>query len=102
MIYVIRAITDARQVHDQRVFISGQIGLLPHNLTLPSPPSLALETALACQHVDRVTKALKMNSGGGWEGHVQLTVYWLQKYDDLYSVREAVGSLVRSCKYSEL
>ncbi|KAI0089326.1 hypothetical protein BDY19DRAFT_1041644 [Irpex rosettiformis] len=80
-------------VHDQRVFISGQIGLLPHTLTLPTPQSLALETALACQHVDRVIRALKSNSGGGWEGYIQLAVYWLQDHDAIGPVHEAVKNL---------
>ena len=31
---------------DDRVFISGQIGLIPSSLTLPAPQSLALEAAL--------------------------------------------------------
>lgn len=55
---------------------------------------MALETALACQHVDRVTKALKTNSGGGWEGHVQLALYWIQNFADLPRVRAAVKNLV--------
>ncbi|KAI0682865.1 hypothetical protein BC835DRAFT_1409526 [Cytidiella melzeri] len=80
-------------LHDQRVFISGQIGLIPHNLALPSPQSLSLETALACQHVNRVTNALKANSGGGWTGHVQLAVYWLQNFNDAVPVREAVKDM---------
>ena len=76
------------------MFISGQIGLLPYNLTLPTPQNLPLETALACQHVERISRALQTNSGGGWEGHVQLAVYWLQNYDDVAVVREAVKDLV--------
>lgn len=62
---------------DEHVFISGQIGMIPRCLSLSSPPSLAMETALACQHVARVTEALKSNSGGGWFGHTQAALYWL-------------------------
>ncbi|KAG1759806.1 hypothetical protein EDD22DRAFT_848950 [Suillus occidentalis] len=54
------------------VFVSGQIGLLPPSLTLPSPPSFALETALVFQHTDRVIRAA--NTAGG---HVLLALYWL-------------------------
>ena len=82
------------------MFISGQIGLLPHNLPLSTPQNLPLETALACQHVERISRALKTNSGGGWEGHVQLAVYWLQNYDDVAVVREAIKDLV--CMFKAL
>ncbi|KAG2156182.1 hypothetical protein DEU56DRAFT_906354 [Suillus clintonianus] len=66
------------------VFISGQIGLLPPSLTLPSPPSLALETALVFQHTDRVIRAA--NSTGG---HVLLSLYWLVNEDDVKHIRRA-------------
>ena len=39
---------------DDRVFISGQIGLIPSSLTLPAPQSLALEAALGRQVVVKV------------------------------------------------
>ena len=82
------------------MFISGQIGLLPRSLELPSPPSLALETALACQHVRRITEALKNNSGGGWQGHTQLALYWLQNFADLRHVKPAVADLVSCARYA--
>ncbi|KAI0832334.1 hypothetical protein BC628DRAFT_1406822 [Trametes gibbosa] len=74
---------------DEHVFISGQIGLIPSNLTLPSPRSLALEAALSFQHVHRVVDALKNNSGGGWAGHCQSILYWLVSADDVPPVRAA-------------
>ncbi|KAI0723210.1 hypothetical protein C8Q76DRAFT_614876 [Earliella scabrosa] len=74
---------------DDRVFISGQIGLIPSSLTLPAPQSLALEAALAFQHVHRVVDALKNNSGGGWTGHMQAIVYWLAHTGDVPPVRAA-------------
>ncbi|EPT03708.1 hypothetical protein FOMPIDRAFT_49117 [Fomitopsis schrenkii] len=75
-------------VHE-RIFISGQIGLIPSSLTLPSPLSLALETALSFQHVHRVTTALQNNSGGGWEAHQQGVLYWLGNTEDVTCVRKA-------------
>ncbi|KAH9938240.1 uncharacterized protein B0H18DRAFT_1080984 [Fomitopsis serialis] len=78
-------------VADERIFISGQIGLLPSSLTLPSPQSLALETALSLQHVQRVTHALQNNTGGGWDGHQQGVLYWLANASDVSSVRTASG-----------
>jgi diphthine-ammonia ligase len=67
----------------ERVFISGQIGLIPSELVIPSPRSFSSEFALASQHVARVTTALQENSGGGWDGHSQLTINWLVDSDDL-------------------
>ena len=66
----------------ERVFISGQIGLIPNELVIPSPRSFSTEFALASQHVARVTNALQGNSGGGWDGHSQLTIYWLVDLGD--------------------
>ncbi|KDR83614.1 hypothetical protein GALMADRAFT_235897 [Galerina marginata CBS 339.88] len=71
----------------ERVFISGQIGLLPSQLALPSPRSLATELGLASQHVARVTSALRDYSGGGWEGYTQLALYWMTQLDDLVHVK---------------
>ncbi|KAF8914026.1 hypothetical protein CPB84DRAFT_1758186 [Gymnopilus junonius] len=71
----------------ERVFISGQIGLIPSTLALPHPQSLAMELSLASQHVSRVTSALKANSGGGWKDHTQLAIYWLTESRDLAHVK---------------
>lgn len=72
----------------EHVFISGQIGLIPSSLSLPSPPSLATETALAFQHVDRVKTAVQTTSGG-WKGFTQLALYWLVDPKDSPRVAEA-------------
>ncbi|GJE84099.1 diphthine--ammonia ligase [Phanerochaete sordida] len=85
--------SQAVTIQDQRIFVSGQIGLLPSTLALPEPRSLATETALACQHAARVVQALQSNSGGGWDGHVQLALYWMVSFDDLPHVRDAVRDL---------
>ncbi|KIM90928.1 hypothetical protein PILCRDRAFT_811423 [Piloderma croceum F 1598] len=74
---------------NDRILISGQIGLIPSCLTLPSPPSLAIETALSFQHVERVTNALKTNTGGGWNGYAQAVLYWLAKSSDIIHVKQA-------------
>ncbi|KAJ7638968.1 hypothetical protein FB45DRAFT_417505 [Roridomyces roridus] len=71
---------------DERIFVSGQIGLIPSSLLLPSPQSLALETALCTQHVIRVTDALS-TSTGGWTGHTQIALYWLSNQSDLENVK---------------
>ncbi|KAJ7276529.1 hypothetical protein B0H12DRAFT_1085801 [Mycena haematopus] len=71
---------------DEQVFISGQIGLIPASLSLPSPQSSALEAALSLQHVERVTRAISTNTGG-WTGHTQLALYWLVNIFHLSAVR---------------
>ena len=69
------------------MFISGQIGLIPSSLALPSPRSLGLETALSLQHVSRVTDAVSSTSGGGWTGYTQLALYWIAEASDLPDVK---------------
>ncbi|KIY49326.1 adenine nucleotide alpha hydrolases-like protein [Fistulina hepatica ATCC 64428] len=76
-------------VEDERIFISGQIGLFPPSLTLPEPPSIDLETALSFQHADRIVDALKSNTGGHWRDHMQLAVQWLTNADDIPKVQKA-------------
>ncbi|KAH9977937.1 hypothetical protein BGW80DRAFT_1435618 [Lactifluus volemus] len=72
---------------DERVFVSGQIGLIPCSLTMPSPQSLSTEIPLVSQHADRIVKALSNHAGGGWDGHAQLILYWLtQQHHISYAV----------------
>ena len=63
-------------VVDEYMFISGQIGLIPANLSLPSPQDPATETALVFQHAERVADAVRKSSGQ-WKGHARLAIYWL-------------------------
>ncbi|TFY65643.1 hypothetical protein EVG20_g5452 [Dentipellis fragilis] len=74
---------------DDRIFVSGQIGLIPSSLALPAPPSLAMEAALASQHADRVVQALKTNPGGGWDGYLQGLIYWLVNPGDITHLKKA-------------
>ncbi|KAL1755302.1 hypothetical protein FB107DRAFT_275021 [Schizophyllum commune] len=74
---------------DERVFVSGQIGLIPASLALPSPASLATETSLAFQHAERIVEAVQSNNGGGWTGQVQSAVYWLAEGADARYVNAA-------------
>ncbi|KAI0776109.1 hypothetical protein BD413DRAFT_649402 [Trametes elegans] len=85
-------------VADERVFISGQIGLIPSTLTLPTPRSLATEAALAFQHVHRVLVALRTNSGGGWAGHCQAAVYWLTSARAVAPVRDASAGFAEDAR----
>ncbi|KAI9512204.1 hypothetical protein F5148DRAFT_1164787 [Russula earlei] len=61
-------------VVDERIFVSGQIGLVPSSLTIPSPPqSLATEIPLVSQHSERILQALSTTS----DAHAQLILYWV-------------------------
>ncbi|KAG1755567.1 hypothetical protein EDB19DRAFT_1661988 [Suillus lakei] len=61
---------------------------------LPSPPSLALETALVFQHTDRVICAAN-NMGG----HILLSLYWLvDKADETPALFLVVASLPRGAR----
>jgi len=82
-------------VVDERVFVSGQIGLVPCSLTIPSPQSLATEIPLASQHANRIVKALTNNAGGGWDGHAQLILYWLTQERHISYAAAAAQTLDR-------
>lgn len=60
---------------DEHTFISSQIGLIPANLSLPSPQVLVTETALVSQHAGVADTVRK--SSGQWNGHAQLAISWL-------------------------
>jgi len=85
---------------DGRIFISGQIGLVPSSLSLPSPQTLAIEIPLVSQHSDRIVKALSTRHGaaGGRlgrdsdddEGHAQMILYWVTEERHIsYSIMAA-------------
>ncbi|KAG5648944.1 hypothetical protein DXG03_000293 [Asterophora parasitica] len=75
----------------ERIFISGQIGLIPSQLALPYPRSLPSETALASQHISRITDVLRRDSGLGWPGNSQLELYWFANTQDLLHVKRVVS-----------
>jgi len=75
---------------DEHTFISGQIGLIPANLLLPSPRDPATETALVFQHTARVADAVRKLSGQ-WKGHTQLAIYWLVG-------RERIAGIAAACE----
>ncbi|KAG9075561.1 hypothetical protein FS749_012764 [Ceratobasidium sp. UAMH 11750] len=71
-------------VQDQ-IFVSGQIGLIPARMALPSPPSFATEAALAFQHADRILAALK----DGPTSILQGAVIWIAGSERLELGRHA-------------
>ena len=79
---------------DERVFVSGQIGLVPSSLTIPFPRSLATEIPLVSQHADRVVEALlSNNSGDKHDGHAQVILYWLTRERHVSDTITAAQSL---------
>ncbi|KAF9268107.1 hypothetical protein L218DRAFT_984324 [Marasmius fiardii PR-910] len=74
-------------VAGERIFISGQIGLIPSSVTLPEPRSSSIEMALATQHTDKIVNVLK----NSWEGYNQSAIYWLDDVANLSAVRKASG-----------
>jgi diphthine-ammonia ligase len=82
-----------------RIFISGQIGLVPSSLSVPYPQTLATEISLASQHSDRVVKALssRHDATGGRlardsdsDGHAQMILYWVTEERHIsYSIMAA-------------
>ena len=79
---------------DEHMFMSGQIGLIPASLSLPSPKDPAAETALVFQHTERVADAVRKSSGQ-WKGNTQLAIYWL-----VY--REYAADVVAVCELAAL
>ena len=78
---------------DEHVLVSGQIGLIPASLSLPSPQDPATETALVFQHTERVVDAVRKSSGK-WKGHMQLAIYWLVEWERAEGIVAASELLV--------
>ncbi|KAH0587717.1 hypothetical protein H2248_006480 [Termitomyces sp. 'cryptogamus'] len=76
----------------ERIFVSGQIGLIPAQLTLPSPRSLAIEAALATQHVSRVIDVLRSTYSREWTGDTQLALNWLTDINGLNRVKSVISA----------
>ncbi|KZT26860.1 hypothetical protein NEOLEDRAFT_1161800, partial [Neolentinus lepideus HHB14362 ss-1] len=74
---------------DQRIFISGQIGLIPSSMSIPSPRSLFQETALVYQHVTRIMDVLKGHHPDARPGQAQLALYWLSDRGNISIVKKA-------------
>ncbi|TFK55996.1 hypothetical protein OE88DRAFT_1622520 [Heliocybe sulcata] len=72
-----------------RIFISGQIGLIPSSMSMPSPRSISTETTLVYQHVKRVMEVLKGHHPNARPGHTQLALYWLSRKADIPILRTA-------------
>lgn len=70
----------------ERLFIAGQIGLVPSTLALLSPPSFATEAALSLQHVRRVIQAAASSPS---ESSLESVVCWLADMRDLDRARAA-------------
>ncbi|KAG9219011.1 hypothetical protein CCMSSC00406_0001421 [Pleurotus cornucopiae] len=82
------------------IFVSGQIGLIPSSLSLPSPGCLAMEFALCCQHVKRVLNALREHAS--WTGHPLSAIYWLTNIHDIPAVKHGHELLCQNSSESKV
>ncbi|KIO32876.1 hypothetical protein M407DRAFT_18335 [Tulasnella calospora MUT 4182] len=81
------------------LFVSGQIGLIPAQMQLPSPTSLAMESALAFQHLDRITTLIKSNSGRDWLPVAQGSIIWTAGTEYFDGARAAWARYVEETQY---
>ncbi|CAE6401204.1 unnamed protein product [Rhizoctonia solani] len=77
-----------------QTFVSGQIGLIPAQMSLPSPPSFATEAALAFQHAERILGALKDESTSVIQG----VIVWVAGEDKLELGRLAWNAYTQTSK----
>ncbi|KAF9495435.1 hypothetical protein BDN71DRAFT_1495916 [Pleurotus eryngii] len=82
------------------IFVSGQIGLIPSSLLLPSPSCLAMEFALCCQHVKRVLNALREHAS--WTEHPLSAIYWLANIHDIPAVKHGHELLCQKSSESKV
>ncbi|KIJ56701.1 hypothetical protein M422DRAFT_22862 [Sphaerobolus stellatus SS14] len=73
-----------------RIYISGQIGLIPANNTLPSPKSLSQELALSLRHVHRIVEVVKESSAAYKNAAIQGLITWLAHPEDLIPVQRGM------------
>lgn len=94
-------------IADDTIFISGQIGMIPSTLQLPSPPSFPREAALSFQHASRILKALQDMYGATWSTKIQGLICWLvsqtdvsvaQKFDKALSTYVSVPTIFVGAK----
>ncbi|KAG9046358.1 hypothetical protein FS837_004582 [Tulasnella sp. UAMH 9824] len=81
------------------LFVSGQIGLIPAQMQLPSPTSLAMESALAFQHLDRITTLIKSNSGRDWSPVAQGVIIWTAGAEHFNGARAAWANYVEETQH---
>lgn len=74
-----------------RIILAGQIPLIPSSLTLPAPPSFAVEAALSLKHVRSIIRALKEGTGGSdlKRCFVEGCIGWVADWTSLEGAREA-------------
>lgn len=82
----------------QRLFVAGQIPLLPATLTLPQPEDFALEAALSLQHVRRAKVAA---TEGRWRGWCEGGVCWIGPTGTNAEWKRRVGSAERAWRAFE-
>ncbi|CUA70082.1 hypothetical protein RSOLAG22IIIB_00428 [Rhizoctonia solani] len=77
-----------------QTFVSGQIGLIPAQMSFPSPPSFATEASLAFQHAERILDALKDEATSVIQG----VIVWVAGEDKLELGRNAWNAYTQASK----
>lgn len=84
------------QIGRKRVFISGQIGLIPQNMTLPTPSNIVLEMALSLQHAERIAiltmETLGMSSRSQ---RIDSAIFWITDASAIQGVCAAWSNITR-------
>lgn len=71
----------------ERLFVAGQIGLIPASLSIPQPVSFAMEAALSLQHEHRIVKAVQEGTGGGFQPTIDSCICWLSGPPDTFQLK---------------
>jgi len=87
------------QVGD-RIFVSGQIGLIPASNSLPVPRSLVDELALSLRHIRSVTQVVKEAASISKNAVIQGTISWLRHSSDLIPVQHGMTASEYVCNVS--
>ena len=75
----------------ERIFVAGQIGLLPADLTLPIPDSFAMEATLAQQYVRRIVKAMQEGTGEGFHGWMESCICWISGPSSSFAAKRDIA-----------
>jgi diphthine-ammonia ligase len=75
------------------IFISGQIGLIPPSMAVPSPSDVGLEVALSFQHIYRIRTALSTSSLSTFDLCYMGFIIWVSATDHVATIATTVQNL---------
>ncbi|KAF8529049.1 hypothetical protein BU17DRAFT_73260 [Hysterangium stoloniferum] len=82
----------------RRIFVSGQIGLLPSSHSLPSPPSLSQELALSMRHIRTIIDSIETTTENCRDSVIQGVFSWFTQAQDLPAIQEGMEA---SCTFGK-